>query len=182
MKRAPMTEIALTVDGITAGYGGGDVLHDVSFDHITAFVTGPLLYVGDKEQKIPNFSVTNSIFMPGKVRFAFASTGGGQANCAHDSQRAGAEAVLSACFVNSKFEKNLIIGEKGGWPKGNTIVSSAEAAGVRELKGSISKNPRLCHEKDPGCSHKSPGADAASDGRDIGADVDGVEAAIKGVE
>jgi ABC-type branched-subunit amino acid transport system ATPase component len=32
MKRAPMTEIALTVDGITAGYGGGDVLHDVSFE------------------------------------------------------------------------------------------------------------------------------------------------------
>ena len=27
----PMTESALTVEGITAGYGGGDVLHDVSF-------------------------------------------------------------------------------------------------------------------------------------------------------
>jgi ABC-type branched-subunit amino acid transport system ATPase component len=28
----PMTEYALTVEGITAGYGGGDVLHDVSFE------------------------------------------------------------------------------------------------------------------------------------------------------
>jgi len=27
-----MTEYALTVEGITAGYGGGDVLHDVSFE------------------------------------------------------------------------------------------------------------------------------------------------------
>jgi branched-chain amino acid transport system ATP-binding protein len=27
-----MTENALTIEGITAGYGGGDVLHDVSFE------------------------------------------------------------------------------------------------------------------------------------------------------
>jgi ABC-type branched-subunit amino acid transport system ATPase component len=39
-----MTEAALVVDGVTAGYGGGDVLHDVSFcvpaGHITCIV-GP---------------------------------------------------------------------------------------------------------------------------------------------
>src|SRR5580692_13131845 len=32
MTSSPMTECALTVEGITAGYGGGDVLHDVSFE------------------------------------------------------------------------------------------------------------------------------------------------------
>jgi hypothetical protein len=158
------------------------LLHDVSFDHITAFVTGSLFYVGDKEQKIPNFSVTNSIFLPGKVRFEFASTGGGQANCAHDSERAGAEAVLSACFVNWKFEKNLIIGEKGGWPKGTVVVSSAEAAGIKDFKDGVSKDPRLCHAKEPGCSKVSPGASAATDGKDIGADVDALDAALAGVE
>lgn len=158
------------------------LLHDVSFDHITAFVTGPLFYVGDKEQKIQNFSVTNSIFMPGKVRFEFASTGGGQANCAHDSQRAGAEAVLSACFVNWKFEKNLISGEKGGWPKGTVVVSSAEAAGIKDFKDGVSRDARLCHAKEPGCSKVSPGAGAATDGKDIGADVDALEAALAGVQ
>lgn len=158
------------------------LLHDVSLDHITAFVTGPLFYVGDKEEKIPNFSITNSIFMPGKVRFEFASTGGGPANCAHDSQRAGAEAVLNACFVNWKFEKNLIIGEKGGWPKGTIVVSSPEAAGIKDFKDGVSKDPHLCHAKEPRCNKVSPGAGAATDGKDMGVDVDALDAALAGVE
>ena len=106
------------------------VLHDVAFDHVTAFVTGPLFYVGDKtDEKIRNFSVTNSLFMNGGRRLEFSSSGGGQANCARGSQRAGAQAVLEACFINYKFEKNLIIGEKGGWPKGTILVSSPESGG-----------------------------------------------------
>ena len=160
------------------------LLHDVSFDHVTAFVTGPLFYVGNKEQKIPNFSVTNSLFLAGKTKSEFASTGGGQANCAHRSQRAGAEAVLNECFVNWKFEKNLIIGEKGGWPKGTIVVSSPEAAGVRDFKEGVArdKDARLCHAKEPGCSKASAGAGAATDGRDIGVDVDALDAALTGVE
>jgi hypothetical protein len=158
------------------------LLHDVAFDHVTAFVTGPLFFIGNKKEKIPNFSVTNSVFLSGQRLPDFAATGGGQANCAHNAQRVGAEAVLNACFINYKFENNLIIGGHGFFPKGNIAVGSAKAAGVRDLNDTVSKDPRLCHEKGPDCSKVSPGAAAASDGRDIGADIDAVEAAIAGVE
>ncbi len=159
-----------------------ELLHDVSFDHVTAFVTGILFGVGDRKDPIRNFSVTNSLLMAGGPRPEFASTGGGKENCAGQAQRAGAQAVLSACFVNYRFEKNLIIGGKGGWPKGTIVVSSAKAAGVRDFKNGVAKDPRLCHANTPGCNGASPGASAATDGKDIGADVDAVEAAIAGVE
>ncbi len=152
-----------------------ELLHDVAFNHVSAFVTGPLFSVANREARIPNFSITNSLFMAGRGRPEFVSTGGGKANCASLAHRAGPEAVLSACFANYKFEKNLIIGEKGGWPKGTIVVSSPQAAG-------INKDGRLCHANTPGCSKASPGASAATDGKDIGADVDAIEAAIAGVE
>ena len=158
-----------------------ELLHDVAFDHVTAFVAGPLFYVGDRKEKIPNFSVTNSLFMGGQSRPEFASTGGGAANCAEQAQRAGPEAVLAACFINYKVEKNLIIGEKGGWPKGTIVVSSPKAAGIRDLQNGVSKDPRLCHTNTLGCSKASPGASAAMDGKDIGADVDAIDAALAGV-
>jgi len=159
-----------------------ELLHDVALDHVTAFVAGPLFYVGNRtEERITNFSVTNSVFMPGGRQPEFASVGGGKANCAYEGQRAGPEAVLISCFVNYKFEKNLIIGEKGGWPKG-TIVVSPKDAGIRDLKDGMSKDARLCHTGTRGCSKASPGASAATDGKDIGADVDAIEAAIAGVE
>jgi hypothetical protein len=158
------------------------VLHDIAFDHITVFGTGPIFYIGNRNAKVPNFSVTNSLFMAGGRQAEFASSGGGEANCAHKTQWAGAAAVLDACFVNYKFEKNLIIGSKGGWPPGTITVSSPEAAGVRDFKDGASKDARLCHAKTPGCRKASPGASAATDGKDIGADVDAIEAAIAGVE
>jgi hypothetical protein len=160
----------------------GVLLHDVAFDHITAFVSGSLFFVEDRREKIPNFSVTNSIFMSGGRWSEFASTGGGAANCAYQAQRAGPAAVLSACFINYKFEKTLIIGDKGGWPQGTIVVSSPKAAGIRDLKDGVSRDPRLCHTNTPGCSKASPAASAASDGKDIGADVDAIEAALAGVE
>jgi hypothetical protein len=76
----------------------------------------------------------------------------------------------------------LIVSGRGSFPKGNITVGSAEAAGIRNLKDTVSKDPRLCHAKGPGCAKASPGAGAASDGRDLGADIDAVEAAIAGVE
>ncbi len=157
------------------------LLHDVAFDHVTAFVTGPLFFVGNRRaEKIPNFSVTNSLFMAGQRIPEFYSAGGGRENCAEN--RMGPQAVLEACFVNYKFEKNLIIGRKVGWPPGTIAVSSSKAAGVRDLQNGVSKDPRLCHANTSGCSQASPGASAATDGKDIGADVDAVEAAIAGVE
>ena len=66
------------------------MLHDVSFDHVTAFVTGPLFFVGNRTQeKIPNFSVTNSVFMAGQRIPEFYSAGGGPADCATQAQRVG---------------------------------------------------------------------------------------------
>jgi hypothetical protein len=183
----------LLVDGVRGedwrGHGAfadigsnAELLHDVAFNHVTAFVTGPLFAVANRGDRIPNFSVTNSLFMAGDRRPEFASSGGGKANCAGQSQRGGPAAVLATCFVNYRFENNLIIGGKGGWPKGTIVVSSPQAAGIREFKDGLSNDPRLCHSGTPGCSKASPGASAGSDGKDIGADVDAIEAAIAGVE
>ncbi len=162
-----------------------ELLHDVAFDHVTAFVAGPLFYIGNHtSEKIPNFSVTNSVLRLGGRQPDFASTGGKITNCADQAQRAGADAVLLSCFVNYKFEKNLMINARGPFSKSNISVGSPEAAGIRDLKDTVSKDPRLCHAKDkgPGCRKVSPGAGAASDGRDMGADIDAVQAAIAGVE
>ena len=157
-------------------------LHDVYIDHVTAFVPGVLMSILAREKQ-PNFSLTNSVFsLGGGRRPPFASAGGGPEACASKNQRFGGETVLAACFAQYKFEHNLIISDRGSFPKGNIVVGSAEAAGIRDLKDNVSKDPRLCHAKGPGCSKVSPGVGAASDGRDLGADIDGVEAAIAGVE
>ncbi len=157
-------------------------VHDVQIDHVTAFVSGSLLAILNPEAKLANFSITNSVFSVGDQRQPVHSAGGGPESCATKSQSQGVEAVLQACFDPYKFDRNLIIGGRDSFPKGNFIVGSADAAGIRDFKDGISKDPRLCHAKGPGCSKVSPGAGAASDGRDVGADIDAVEAAIAGVE
>ena len=157
-------------------------LHDIQIDHVTAFVPGALLTILNPGAKLVNFSLTNSVFSIGDRRPAIASAGGGPESCASKTQALGGEAVLEACFNPYKFDKNLIISGRGSFPKGNITVSSPEASGIRILKETISKDPRLCHEKGPGCPKASPGAGAASGGRDLGADIDAVEAAIAGVE
>jgi hypothetical protein len=157
-------------------------IHDVQIDHVTAFVTGCLLSILNPGDKLPNFSVTNSVFSVGDRRPPIASAGGGKDSCASKNQSLGSEAVLQACFQPYKFEKNLIITQRGTFPKGNITVSSAEAAGIRDLKETVAKDPRLCRAKGPGCAKGSPAASTASDGRDPGADIDAVEAAIAGVE
>ena len=155
-------------------------VHDLQFDHITAFVPGPLLSFSSKSGKIENFSVTNSVFSIGGVRAGLAAAGRAHEGCASDVQRQGAEAVLKECFSNYKFHNNIIITDRGQWPPGN-IVASPQSAGIRDLKNGVSKDPRLCRDKMAGCAKASPGAGAAADGRDLGADVDAVEAAIAGV-
>ena len=171
--------------------GGGSFLilisarppvHDIQIDHVTAFVSGVLLSILNSGAKLPNFTLTNSVFSVGDRRPPVASAGGGPQSCASKNQALGSEAVLQACFDPYKFDRNLIISGRGSFPKGNIVVGSPEAAGIRDLKDSIAKDPRLCHAKGPGCSKASPGAGAASDGRDLGADIDAVEAAIAGVE
>jgi hypothetical protein len=156
-------------------------VHDVWFDHVTAFVPGPIVTIRTVDAKIDNFRMTNSVFSTGERRPSLAGAGGGKTNCAGAAQNKGADMVLRECFSNYKFEKNLIIGGRGGWPSG-ILTASEGSAGIRELKDGVSRNPRLCRDKSAGCSKASPGAGAAADGKDIGADVDAVEAAIAGVE
>jgi hypothetical protein len=156
-------------------------LHDVQIDHVTAFVPGALIEIAHTGPKLANFTLTNSVLSVSDEK-PIASAGGGPQSCAGGNQAAGGEAVLRACFDPYKFEKNLIVSGRGSFPKGNFVVGSPEAAGIHDLKGTISKDPRLCRAKGPGCSKVSPGAGAASDGRDVGADIDAVEAAIAGVE
>jgi hypothetical protein len=171
--------------------GGGSFLilvsvrppvHDIQIDHVTAFVSGVLLSLLNTGEKLPNFTLTNSVFSVGDRRQTIASAGGGPESCASRNQTLGGEAVLQACFDPYKFDKNLIVSGRGFLPKGNIGVGSPEAAGIRDLKDTVSRDPRLCHAKGPGCPKVSPGAGAASDGRDLGADIDAVEAAIAGVE
>jgi len=162
-------------------------IHDLQIDHVTSFGPGVLASImvkGEEADKLKDFTITNSVFeIGGGRREPLSAAGGGKDSCAPRSQRFGAAALLDACFNPYRFDHNLIItDDKGGWPKGNIIVSNREAAGIRDLKGTISKDPRLCHEKGPDCAGKSPGAGAASDGRDMGADIDGLDAALAGVE
>jgi hypothetical protein len=155
-------------------------VHEVWFDHVTAFVPGPVVTVKSVDAKIDNFRITNSVFSTGDKRPSIASAGGGKGNCAAGTQKMGASAVLEECFSNYKFEKNLVIGGRG-WPSG-TITPSEASAAVRELKDGISRNPRLCRDKATGCPKASPGAGAATDGKDLGADVDALEAVTAGVQ
>ena len=157
-------------------------VHDVFFDHVTAFVPGPLMTVIVKSGKIENFTLTNSVFEVGDRRQAITSAGGRQENCVGRVQKGGPEAIFKECFSNYKFEKNLIVSGRSQWPAGTLVASSSDAAGIRDLKEGVSKNPRLCREKMPGCSKVSPGAGAAIGGKDLGADVDALEAAIEGVD
>jgi hypothetical protein len=157
-------------------------VHDLQIDHVTSFGPGVLMSILNAGPKLPNFALTNSVFAVGDRRQPITSAGGGPEACASKNQAIGGEAVLSACFEPYKFDHNLIIASRGSFPKGNTAVGSPEAAGIRDLKDYVSKDPRLCREKGAGCSKASPGAGAASDGRDLGADIDGIEAAIAGVE
>jgi hypothetical protein len=156
-------------------------LHDIQVSHVTAFVPGRMLSVLNPGAKLKNFIMTDNVFSVGADR-PIGSAGGGPESCAGKSQQVGGEAVVTECFEPYKFENNLIISNRGSFPKGNHIVTSAEAAGIRDLKNGVAKDPRLCHEKSAGCTKASRGVGAASDGRDLGADIDAIETAIAGVE
>lgn len=157
-------------------------IHDVQIDHVTSFGPGVLMAVSDHSgEKMPNFTLTNSVFEVGDRRRPVAPAAAH--SCATGAAKAGPQAVFDACFTNYKVDHNLLSIERAaGFPKGNMLVSSPKDLEVRDLKNGIAKDPRLCHEREPGCNKRSLGAGAATDGRDLGADVDAVEAAIAGVE
>ena len=158
-------------------------LHDVQISHVTVFVPGPFLSILHPSQdRIANFSLTDSILSTAAERPSLLSAGGGPQNCAFQPQAQGAAGVIEHCFANAKITHNLIIGSREGWPKGNLDASSPQAAGLASPRPGQT-GLRLCQAKDEksSCKKASPAVGAATDGKDIGADMDAIEKATSGV-
>jgi len=157
-------------------------LKDVSIQHVTALVPRAIFSIfSPADHKIENFTVSNNIFGTSFNR-QIGSTGGGPRNCSFRPDAQGPDGVLKSCFVNLRFERNLIIGW-GKWPANNVVVKDAAAAGIAEIQQGDRHYFALCRQKDDGssCKKPSPAIGAATDGRDIGADTDAVNKATTGV-
>ena len=111
-------------------------VHDVQIDHVTSIGPGPLLAILSRGDKMPNFSLINSVLAVGGIRPPVNSAGPGSCS----EKQPSVQAALNACFSNYKFDHNLISVERlsGGWPPENTIVASPEDLGVHDLKDGIS--------------------------------------------
>jgi hypothetical protein len=157
-------------------------LKDVSIQHVTALVPRAIFSIfSPADHKIENFTVSNNLFGSSFNR-QIGSTGGGPRNCSFRPDAQGPDGILKSCFVNLRFERNLIIGW-GKWPANNVIVKDAGAAGIAEIQQGDRQYYRLCRQKDESssCKKPSPAIGAATDGRDIGADTDAVNKATAGV-
>jgi hypothetical protein len=146
-------------------------LHDVKFDHVTAFAPNALLNTGNKDSGVPiaNFTFTNSIVTAGQRQIT--STGGGKNNCSFRPGR-GPDSVLNDCFRDLKFAGNVIIGGSG-WPKNNATPKNADAVKFAALNREM-PDYRLRPD--------SPYKKSGTDGKDPGADIDAIRSAIAGVE
>ncbi|HLZ39512.1 MAG TPA: hypothetical protein VKQ11_01030 [Candidatus Sulfotelmatobacter sp.] len=154
-------------------------LNSVRIDHITAFPPRVLMTVLDRTDKLKDFSITNSIFTVGQQ--GMLGAGGGPTNCARNARDP--NDVLNNCFANFVFKNNILIGGRGGWPKGNHEVGDADAVGLRDFHEGHGGDYRLCPKeaKAAGCKKPSPGFGAGTDGKDIGADIDAINRATEGV-
>jgi hypothetical protein len=155
------------------------LLKDVSIDHVTAFPPRALFIMGAvREQgQINSFTFTNNLVSTGVVEIV--PVGGGARDCAFQPEKQTPTGVLSACFTKYTFSNNVIVGSRGGWPRGNFYPSDQAAAGV---VGFSEGRYRLCREKGGECKKPSPAAKGGADGKDVGADVEAVFSATKGVE
>ncbi|MCU1304274.1 MAG: hypothetical protein JWQ87_4558 [Candidatus Sulfotelmatobacter sp.] len=152
---------------------GAPLLQNVTINHVTAFPTKHLLIVGDvvaTSQQMKNVVFTNNIFSVGT--YPVWSTGGGPANCAfHDSPLT----TWTACFVNSNFSTNVIIGAPAGpWPPNNFFPASAAAVKFVNYNGGKNGDYRL--------QPSSPYRGKGTDGKDLGADVNAILGATAGVD
>jgi hypothetical protein len=154
-------------------------LKDVSIDHVTAFPPHALFILGTGSQGrvMSNFTFTNNLVASGEMDIV--PPGGGPKNCSYQPAQQTPTGVLKSCFTNYTFSHNVIVGSKGGWPRGNSYPSDHAAAGV---VGFSAGRYRLCHDKDRDCKKVSPAVRAGADGKDLGADVEAVFSATKGVE
>ena len=154
------------------------VLKDVSIDHVTAFPPRVLFILGAPvEARMGNFTFTNNLI--GAGQFDIVPAGGGEKNCSYQPARQGSAGVLSSCFSNFNFSHNVIVGSKGGWPKGNSSPLDHAAAGVLHFSEG---RYELCRDNHGDCRKTSMASRAGADGKDIGADVEAVFSATKGVE
>lgn len=159
-----------TAPGVTAA----TPLHDVNFDHITAFPPLLLFNIGGprNDPRMSRLSITNSIFTTGDRQVT--STGGGvDRNCAAGPGSKSLDVVLHACFTSFTFQNNIIIGGGGGWPKGNKSLAKLADVGFVNAKDGNGGDYRL--------SSASKLGHEASDQKDPGADMDAIERATMGV-
>jgi branched-chain amino acid transport system ATP-binding protein len=129
-----MTESALTVEGITAGYGGGDVLHDVSFEVPAGAITcvvGP-----NGAGKSTLLSVISGVLRPrsGQVLHRGEPLTG---KSPRDVLRAGVVQVPQnhSLFPEMTVEENI---ELGGYMLGSRSLVASRRASVEALFPDIS--------------------------------------------
>jgi hypothetical protein len=154
-------------------------IQSVKINHVTAFPPKSLLSIVNRQEKLKDFTIVNSLLAAGPRQIV--SGGGGAENCARTGDDP--KSVLDHCIADPVFNHNLIIGGRSAWPPGNIQVKSVEQAGVQDFQNANGGNYRLCHKAGLGtCKIVSPGVGAGTDGKDIGADVDAVEKVISGAE
>ena len=157
-----------TAPGVTAA----SPLHDVSIDHVTAFVPRVIFNIGGprQEPKMTRISITNSVFTTGEK--TVTSTGGGvDKNCSAGPGSKSLDIVLRSCFASYTFRNNVLIGGTG-LPKDNSAPGKLTEVGF--------VNPKEGNGGDYRLSQASKLKRAASDQRDVGADIDAIEAATRG--
>jgi len=157
------------------------LLKDVRIDHVTAFPSRAVLtIINNQGEKVPGFSITNSIFSAGEAEMRGA--GGGPQNCATAKER-DPVSVLNQCFANPVVSNNLIIGANKKWPDHNFSVKNTDSAGLWKKETATGTDYRICREKGeaPSCNKPSLAVGAGTDGKDLGADAEKIEHAISGV-
>jgi hypothetical protein len=147
-------------------------LHDVSINHVTAFIKdrGAMVMVGNHKSfpEMYGFVWSNNIF---SGSYGMITTGaGGAENCAY--HMSAPAAMLASCFKDSKFSHNALIGPVSKWPAGNFV-----AASTADLRFNNSKDVLARYKILP----TSPYAHAGTDGKALGADVEALAAAVAGV-
>ena len=148
-------------------------LHDVKLDHITAFAPNALLNTGNGASGVPiaHIVFTNNIVNAGEHQVT--STGGGRQSCSFQARSRGPSSVLSDCFSDLKFARNVII-SGSGWPKDNFTPKNAEAVKFVNFNNGDAGDYHLRPD--------SPYKKAATDARDPGADIDAIQTAIAGAQ
>ena len=171
----------VTVDDIqAAAYDGPGVfalvstvtplLHNLTINHVTAFPSNSLMFVGDiSGSRMSNFVFTNNVLTTG--RYPIWTTGGGTANCAYTDVPL---TTITTCFSPVTFTNNAFItGSSSQWPTGNWFTSSASTVQFANFSAGTGGDYTLLST--------SPYATAGTDGKPLGADISGIASATLGV-